>query len=42
MAITSYSDLQTSVANYLGRTDLTSIIPDFIDFAEAQIGRAHV
>lgn len=39
MAITSYSDLQTSVANYLGRTDLTAIIPDFIDFAEARLSR---
>ena len=39
MAYTSYSDLQTSVANYLGRTDLTSVIPDFISFAETRLAR---
>jgi len=39
MAYTSYSDLQTSVANYLGRSDLTSIIPDFISFAELRLSR---
>ena len=39
MAYTTYSDLKTSVANYLGRSDLTSVIPDFISFAELRIGR---
>lgn len=39
MAYTSYSDLKTSVANYLGRTDLTTIIPDFISFAELRLSR---
>jgi len=39
MAYTSYSDLQTSVANYLGRSDLTSVIPDFIRFAETRLAR---
>lgn len=37
MTIASYSDLQTSVANYLNRSDLTSIIPDLITLAEAQL-----
>jgi hypothetical protein len=39
MAIATYSDLQTSVANWLKRSDLTSIIPDFITLAEARISR---
>jgi hypothetical protein len=39
MAYTSYSELQTSVANYLGRSDLTSVIPDFIRFAETRLAR---
>ena len=39
MAYTSYSDLQTSVANYLGRSDLTTVIPDFIRFAETRLAR---
>jgi hypothetical protein len=39
MAYTNYSDLKTSVANYLGRSDLTSVIPDFIGFAELRIAR---
>jgi hypothetical protein len=39
MAYTNYSDLKTSVANYLGRSDLTSVIPDFISFAEMRMAR---
>lgn len=39
MSFTSYSDLKTSVANYLGRSDLTSVIPDFIKFAELRLSR---
>ena len=39
MAYTNYTDLKASVANYLGRSDLTSVIPDFISFAELRIGR---
>lgn len=39
MAITSYSDLQTTIANYLARTDLTAIIPDFITLAELRLRR---
>jgi hypothetical protein len=40
MALTNYSDLKTSVANYLGRSDLTSQIPDFISLAEVRLNRA--
>lgn len=39
MAITNYTDLQTSVANTLARTDLTTQIPDFIALAEARLSR---
>ena len=39
MPYTNYSDLKTSVANYLGRSDLTSVIPDFIRFAELRLAR---
>jgi hypothetical protein len=39
MAITTYSELQTAVANHLARTDLTSVIPDFISLAEARLSR---
>lgn len=39
MAITTYSELQSAIANWLNRDDLTSVIPDFISLAEAQIAR---
>ncbi len=39
MSLSTYSDLQTSVANYLGRSDLTSQIPDFISLAELRLSR---
>jgi hypothetical protein len=39
MSYTNYSDLQASVAGYLGRSDLTTEIPDFIRFAELRLGR---
>jgi len=39
MALATYSDLQTSIAAWLKRSDLTSIIPDFITLAEARIAR---
>lgn len=39
MAISTYSELQTAVANWLNRTDLTDRIPDFIALAEAQMNR---
>lgn len=39
MAITNYSGLKTSVANYLGRSDLTAQIPDFITLAEYRLQR---
>lgn len=39
MAIANYNDLKTTVANYLGRSDLTSVIPDFITLAENRLQR---
>lgn len=40
MAITSYSTLQTAVGDWLNRSDLTTVIPDFIALAEAQFNRS--
>ena len=37
MSITNYSELKTAVANYMLRSDLTSRIPEFIQFAESRI-----
>jgi len=39
MAILTYSDLQTSIASFLARTDLTAQIPDFIKLAESRMSR---
>ena len=39
MAFTSYSDLKTEIANYLGRGDMTSQIPTFIRLAEERLRR---
>lgn len=39
MAIATYSDLKSSVADWLNRDDLTAVIPDFITMAEARFNR---
>jgi hypothetical protein len=39
MAISNYSELQSAVADWLLRADLTTVIPTFISLAEAQINR---
>lgn len=39
MAISNYSELQSAVADWLHRADLTSIIPDLIRVAELRIFR---
>ena len=39
MAIGTYSELQTAVANWLDRDDLTDRIPEFIALAEARFNR---
>lgn len=40
MAITTYSELQASIAAWAHRSDLTSAIPDFITLAEERMNRA--
>lgn len=39
MAITNYTELKSSIANWLNRDDLTTVIPDFISLAEADMER---
>lgn len=39
MALTTYTELKTSIGDWLNRTDLTSAIADFISLAESQIER---
>lgn len=40
MPISTYADLQSSIADFLNRDDLTAVIPTFISLAEADINRA--
>ena len=40
MALSNYTDLQTSIAAWMHRSDLTSTIPDFISLAESRINSA--
>lgn len=37
MSLTNYADLQDSIAKFLHRTDLATVIPDLITLAEARI-----
>lgn len=39
MALVNYGDLKTSLANWLGRSDLTTPIPDFVTLAHKQLMR---
>jgi hypothetical protein len=39
MALTTYTELKTSIGDWLNRSDLTAVIPDFISLAEAQVER---
>ena len=39
MALTTYDELKASIADFLNRDDLTSVIPDFITMAEAEMQR---
>lgn len=38
-AFTTYSDLQSTIASYLARSDLTSMIPTFIQLGEIRLRR---
>jgi len=40
MAISTYSELQASIADWLNRTDLAAATKDFIALAEAQFQRS--
>jgi len=39
MAFTNYTSFVTTVENYLARSDLTSVIPDFIELAQERLSR---
>lgn len=39
MSITNYTELQTAVAGWLNKSNLTTVIPDFITLTEADINR---
>jgi len=39
MAFTTYSSFVTTVESYLARTDLTTVIPDFIQMAQLRMSR---
>ena len=39
MALSNYTELQASIADFLNRSDLTSVIPDFITMCEADFNR---
>jgi hypothetical protein len=39
MAITTYTELKSAVADWLNRTDLTAVIPSFITLAESQFNQ---
>jgi hypothetical protein len=39
MAIGTYAELKTAIANFLARDDLTARIPEFISLAEARMSR---
>lgn len=39
MALANYDDLKASIADFLNRDDLTTVIPDFITLAEAGLNR---
>ncbi len=39
MSLSTYSELKTSIANYLNRSDLTDVIPDFITLTENRLNR---
>lgn len=39
MAISTYEELKTAIASWTNRSDLTSLLPDFIRLAEARLNR---
>lgn len=41
MALSTYTELKASIADYLNRSDLTTAIPDFISLTEAKLKRRY-
>ena len=39
MALSNFTELKASIADWMVRSDLTSVIPDFIEIAEAEMNR---
>lgn len=39
MALSTFTELKASIADFLNRSDLTSVIPDFITLSEADMAR---
>ena len=39
MALDNFTNLKSSIADWLNRSDLTAIIPAFITLAETQLNR---
>ena len=39
MSITNYTELQAAIADWLNRSDLTNVIPDFIALVDARLNR---
>ena len=39
MALTTFAELKSSIADFLDRDDLTNVITDFITLAEADMNR---
>ena len=39
MAITTYTELKSAIADYMARSDLTGNVEDFIALAEARLNR---
>ena len=39
MSLSTFTELKSSIASYLNRDDLTSIIPDFITLTERRLNR---
>jgi len=39
VSLATFTDLKTSIANYLNRNDLTTVIPDFVTLTENRLNR---
>ena len=39
MALTTYDELKATIADFLNRSDLTVVIPDFVSMAEKRMNR---